>query len=516
MVEYIGDINTARVLSKYPEHLSDLFGVSYIDGGIEQQGFGAHTEIFNDNITLKLDTSVSSGSRTALIVAARHAIREALGESVRVMRADNNQDSTSARFLITLDHTDIDAVLDTLKRGRPILRRAGLTVADIDFTFDCERITTRGHMEAWIDGRYTILDRRARVGDNCISWMVPDDDALFDRVRGKVYNKTVQMIESGGVRVVLGSSMHEYITQAESVQNTLLQYRDNGVSRLELTFYGDKLYEASVYKDIITRLYQELSTCTTFSNSLRNQWRALEPRLTQVLAVYVPESMTFAFCQWWNSLTGKMHGTSTKINKHDDLMKLLANYSFNSRPIHLITVTDRNEALSSYIRMGTSQPVTMLPGVKGGLYSARKDGMRSLIEYGIGTVSPGRLDWYPSMSYRTRAIADLEAYTHDEPAVRDLTAMLENLTVNNKNFKPVYEGLKPESTYIIVGVGRDTFRGKECVYVTMSTGERVRCGRYLEEIVKDREARGLFNGFSIRTGRVIKADGRQDIQCYIA
>src|SRR5690349_16776225 len=109
MVEYIGDINTARVLSKYPEHLSDLFGVSYIDGGIEQQGFGEHTEIFNDNITLKLDMSVSAGSRTALIVAARHAIREALGESVRVMRADNNQDSTSARFLITLDHTDIDA-----------------------------------------------------------------------------------------------------------------------------------------------------------------------------------------------------------------------------------------------------------------------------------------------------------------------------------------------------------------------------------------------------------------------
>lgn len=513
--EIIGVFNGARVMSKYPEYMSDLFGVSYIDGGTETNGFGKYTPIFNDNITLRMKSPKTSKESRALdIAAARLAIRQYLGDGVRVMRADNDRDVESVKFLVTLGDNSMSATLDILEQGLPPLRKSGLSLADIDFTIDCENITTRAHVERWIDNRYPIVDRRDRTGDNCISWQMDDD--RFEKFRSKLYNKAVQMIESGGVRVALGSSMHEYIAEGVAVQNSVMSYKSTGISRLELTFYGDVLYPASTYREVLMDVYKQLSTCVTYKNSLANQWKALEPRLTQVLAVYEPETKFFAMCQWWNSLTGKMHGTSTKINKAEDLMKLLGNYSFNNRPIHLITLTERNEAVSSYIRVGTSQPVTMLPGVKGGLYSARKDGMKRLEEYGLGSVTPGRLDWVPHMSYRTGALADLTPYTKNEPDIDSLTRDLENLTVNNKTFEAVYVGLKENSTYTIVGVGMAMFRKNECTYVTTSTGQRVRCGAYLEKIVKDLESRGNFHVFTIRTGRIITKNGCKDIQCYIA
>jgi len=273
-----GVFNAARVMGKYPELLSDLNGVSYTAGGVEELGFGTHTEIFNDNITLKLNTGGSS--LAVAITAARLAIREALGEDVRVMRADNNQSVEHVKFLVTLPCTAIDTVLSTTAAGRQTLKGAGLVLSDIDFTMDCKNITTRGEVERWIAGRYPVVDRRDRTGDNCISWLI--EDPRFGRIRCKVYNKAVQMVESGGVRVVIGSSVHEYIVGDAKTQNTLYEYRSHGVSRLELTFYDETLHSADVYREIVLRVFNELSTCKTYANSLEAQWRSLNASVSSV------------------------------------------------------------------------------------------------------------------------------------------------------------------------------------------------------------------------------------------
>ena len=220
-----------------------------------------------------------------------------------------------------------------------------------------------------------------------------------------------------------------------------------------------------------------------------------------------------------------MHGVTKQLTADHDILKLAANYCFDEQPVHIITVVDDNERVDHYIRGDDSQHVTMLPGVKGGLFTARKAGMRRLSEYNIGHVPPGQLDWVQHMRGRTSALSTLIAYTYSNPhasqsitdapdPVDDLTRRLALVDIKNTDYKPIYNVLDPDTEYLVTGTSRGTFRGKNYVYARLQTGQAVRCGPSLERIVEEREQRDDCAPIAFKTGGKTRMHGVRDIECF--
>ncbi|KAH7045773.1 hypothetical protein BKA57DRAFT_467654, partial [Linnemannia elongata] len=155
----------------------------------------------------------------------------------------------------------------------PVIRKRYLVLHDIDMTHDCRCVSTRTYLERHLKakGISTIVNDRGRVGDHCVTWFAPPDNA--QKIRYKVYNKLVQMLESADVRKSLGSRMEDIVANPdEKFTRTLLRHRDHGLSRLELAFYGSRLHPLAVYQNRMDDARRLLEGCTTFDYSYEQHW----------------------------------------------------------------------------------------------------------------------------------------------------------------------------------------------------------------------------------------------------
>ena len=66
-----------------------------------------------------------------------------------------------------------------------------------------------------------------------------------------------------------------------------------------------------------------------------NQWKSMLDELenTNTAAVYVKNQEIFGYIHWMNKLTRKKQGYVKKGVNEKEVMTLLANYSFNGRPM---------------------------------------------------------------------------------------------------------------------------------------------------------------------------------------
>ncbi|KAF9271366.1 hypothetical protein BGZ74_006133, partial [Mortierella antarctica] len=62
----------------------------------------------------------------------------------------------------------------------------------------------------------------------------------------------------------------------------MLEYREKGIGRHEITFYGGVLKSADEYIAIVGGLYDRISTCPTYEVSLDTQWMALTACIMQM------------------------------------------------------------------------------------------------------------------------------------------------------------------------------------------------------------------------------------------
>jgi hypothetical protein len=492
------DINLGRIFRRYSECLSDVSKVDYTAGGEPRAGFSGLTEMFNDNITVEFPSDMS-------VTQGFHALRDIFGDECRLSRGDNggNDDTTCIRMLV---QPKIMGLTDDQYNK---MQQRGIKLLDIDYTVDARNIVTREGLLSFLGPTTAVADRGVRkVGANCLSWWGKDCDG--DRVRIKVYNTFAQILESASIRVLLGSGLHHLLNGSDKA-DTLLSHKDHGVSRIELTFYSDKFKDMSVYHDMVHDVaLRILSQCPTTSNSLSNQWKVFIASIHQTAAVYHVEAASFAYCHWWNSLTGMMQGASRTIIKSEEIPKLLGNYSFYEMPMHLITVSNSGEQYKKYIRVHGGNQITMCCGARGGLYPHGKT--RKLFEYGdgVGRVSTGYIGWPSSYSYRSKALAIVEPVLDNTED--SLVLALEVLTITNRDYKKAASLLKVGVRYTVVGAGEEKFRGSMYTYVKLACGLRLRCGASLTGLVKEQQA-GKKCAFDFIVDRIRNADGKEDAIC---
>lgn len=489
------DVNLSKVLSRYGEYLSDIAFVDYTAGGTITSGFSDTTEMFNDNVTLALPTgmSVRNGFRT---------LRDIFGAGATIVRGSGG--GGEIRVICGLPGGLTPEQFRDIELSR-------IRLVDIDYTVDARNITTRTKLLEYLIslGPVEIADRGEKaVGRNCLSWWAVDADG--DRVRIKVYNTFAHILESAGVRVLLGSNVHSLLNGSVKA-DTLLRHKDHGVSRIELTFYSDTFKPISVYRTMVMNVASELlAGCPTYCNSLSRQWATFQTNIHQTAAVYHVETSTFAYCHWWNSLTKMMQGGSSAIRNIGELPKLLGNYSFYERDMHLITIADDGETSSTFARVPGGSPITMCCGPKGGLYPSGPS--RILVDYGdgVGNVGTGYLGWPLTYTYRSRPLASVEERPDD---IGSLVEQMESLTIINRDYKPAFTGLEVGRRYVVCGSGVGNFRGTDYVYVKLDDGSRVRCGPSLEQLVRDHMNNGNVK-FSFIVDRKVNNSGWKDAVCF--
>ncbi|KAJ2342195.1 hypothetical protein GGH92_005483, partial [Coemansia sp. RSA 2673] len=200
------------------------------------------------------------------------------------MKADNGDGKDLVRMLVTAPSVTTEHIR--------LLRQKEVYLLDYDYAVDVRFVSTRGDIleflrldDKWDEKRVT--DRENRVGKHCLSWYGYDEDG--NKMRYKVYNKLVELIESKGVRVILGSSIYEFMGN-DPITTTMSRFKDDGMMRIEVTFYGDKLKSEEFCREQVMKLYNRFISFKTYRVSFKQHWENMVTEIKQVLAVYEIES----------------------------------------------------------------------------------------------------------------------------------------------------------------------------------------------------------------------------------
>ena len=393
----------------------------------------------------------------------------------------------------------MEAILSTLKESSIILH-------DIDLTHDCRYITTRHYLEAHLEDKgFTPINDRRRVGDHCVSWM-GNTKGTVD-IRYKVYNKFVQMVESAEVRKSLGSRMDELVAMEGRFAERLYRHKDHGFSRLELTFYGTELLELAEYQKRIDNAVKLLKGCTTFDCSFKRQWKQRAKCITSMVAVYFPKKKLFAYCHWWNSITSKKNGYLWKKVSKDVVGILLANFSFNDRPIYYFEACEEGNSISItkekvYQRVEGTTAITLIPGGQKGMYPAQDAFHREVREFGeMGIVEVDNITiGWPKKRYGKRSaplaqIVEMCSDDDDGGYVRKIKRP------SASSYTAAHRALEEGVQYAIVAASCINYRGEPRWHFITQCGVRVRAGKSLTKLWA--KWMKLF----------ADQDGRTDIEC---
>ncbi|CEG75311.1 hypothetical protein RMATCC62417_10376 [Rhizopus microsporus] len=241
--------------------------------------------------------------------------------------------------------------------------------------------------------------------------------------------------------------------------------------------------------------------------------------------VYVPETQTFAYCHWWNSLTKRIQGVSkTKITAADAKLHL-ANFSFNDRPIHYLVVKQKGEKEyeitkhTIYKRVKGCTAITLVPGIAESLSPYRKDLEQQALgfqEVGIIPVQNITLEWPMSRLRRDRGdkLAQVVRCKNRTPAKDGASTPLTHLpNIQMSLCKADYTSMTVGEAYTVVAYGSGDFRGRHYLCLKLLGGIFIRCSPGMEEVVYPRLE--SHSRFRIRITRVKKIHGERDVECEI-
>ena len=517
-----------EVFKKYTGNLAD-FGRPSCSRRESRQGFAKFSKMFCDSLVMwGLYNTLSEETKGVTIGKYMAELRELCSrhslpcDSIKMVTTGTNigeeyfsedmKQAYAAEFAGQSLHMGYIAIKMSLKQCRAkravlalspmleTLRSKHMVLHDIDMTRDCRYVTERRLVEQHLlrNGITTVIKDRSRVGDHCISWMGSSDDTK--NIRYKVYNKFVQILESAEVRKSLGSRMEGLVADDDKrFMARLLRHKDHGMSRLELTFYGSTLLSLDEYLAQLADARTLLSTCPVYDHSYEEMWKERANYIESMVAVHIPAKKVFAYCHWWNSVTSKKYGYMWKNVGSKLVPLLLANYSFNDRPIHCIKVkvddAGKVEIISEkvYERESGCTAMTLVAGKTKGMFPSR-DTCEGLVyefsEVGIVEHKNISIGWPEKKhSKKSRPLAVLvEKPTSDshEGYVRWMKKPHSTL------FTADYNILVPGTEYTVVAAGLADFRGNSYWHLVTECGLKVKAGKSLEGIWE--RWRGQYTG----------------------
>jgi hypothetical protein len=549
--------------------MNDIYGINYVQDYAALSGWSDFTVPFCDSIIIwciyningVLDTCRSaymSMIRKALddtfnnvhefdIKFVRSGKWQAFDGRSRQMDFDKkNMDSGWVSGYIAIKISFHNLMIDNLLVNLNIML-SGLTdviLQSIDITCDCAYISTRSIIEHYllshgIVDQSAIVDDRHSVGDNCISFYLPAS-VLGCKLRVKIYNKFVQVLESANLYESIGSRLSHLV--ADPVDPTfvdkLMRYLSKGYTRIELSVYGSLLRQSAVYSMEMDHVKQQLASCPTFQVPLNQQWHMVVEKLTQMVAVYLEDKQKFAYSHWWNSFTKRIQGCISVEDK-SLIPCLLANFGFNDRLIHCFVITSMGDTYqvvqqTCHKRPDDCRAMTFVPSIRNGLFPTRKGFQRNVKfqEIGLDYYKNIYIEWPDNRLQRTRHESVTTVISVQVPSlasdVFEMTSMIDALPsssdrsslsltrielIVNSMYQPDYTCLIERQQYTVIEYGYGDFRKKPYLYLTLEGGVHVRCGEEMKAAIEPQIDAGLT--FSFEVTRNSRVKGVHRVNCKI-
>jgi hypothetical protein len=555
-----------NVLNQNAHFLSDVGNLRGVPKGSEEkQGFVRFSKLFCDSIIFWCVYNHADVKNRGLSIGKYIGeLRDAFGQSTLVVESvkmtqsrplDANDESISKKVLkrhrkevsekqyaagiiaikVSLDYSRAKRVVPILANLLPLLKKKCIVLHDIDFARDCSYITTRTNLENHIKTNKAgkILDDRRAVGHHCISWKGNTEET--ENIRFKVYNKLVQILESAEVRKPLGSRMEDLVQKEGVFAERIARHKENGYTRVELTFYGQDLLSLEEYVEHMDDTRRFLKKCPTFQCSFEKQWEERAKCISSMVAVYITrkESRTneglFAYCHWWNSVTSKKYGYMWRKVSPETAKLLLANYSFNDRPIHFIEASVEDSEYAEITKYTTHKrepgctAITMVPGPQKGMFPARNDcpdGVYKFHHVGITEVDNIKIGW-PKYTHTRESNPVAEIFECGDDS--NGTDVLHLRTIHVSMYTAAHQILL-FAKYRIVAAGYREYRGDRRWHFITKCGLKVRAGKSLAKIwgiwrrshLKGLEKVGSVLGvppMNFEALKVVQSRGICDMQC---
>lgn len=503
-----------RVLSNYCNYIADV-GEKTVLPGMPQKGWKKYSKLFCDNIILWAlytrsgDVEKQKKSTITAILAALEDL-DVNRSMVKVLRqgavtldetffTKDHLDKYSKNvskggdlgyfsIKVTLHEFKLVSVLDILDTAMDDLADDYIYLHDVDIATDCRHVTSRKILRDYLEDKLgdtiEFVEDLTKVGNHCLSWCAITEKK--QRVRCKVYNKFVQMMESAETTSSLGSRMESIVMPVdEKFHKRLRRARKTGLTRLEVTFYGSKLRRLSYYETYLELVKEQIQECQTYAVPYEEYWKYMASTISSMVGVFAvgAKETAFAYCHWWNSITKKKYGSFRANVDQDEAMKLLANYSFNDRPIYFLEVSldepSKEVVVTKYLRSEDCNAITLVAGKQNGLYPYRyHDDVYDFADMGIVETNNITIQW-PERRHRKTSppIANIYKVEMDE---KDMQMQTEGGVGNKTLYKLGHEVLKENTKYTVIAAIKNKFRGKDYFFATLSNGIKVKCGNSLE------------------------------------
>jgi len=437
---------------------------------------------------------------------------------------------TLSDIFLPVAHSMLNLAMNDLKKSFVVLH-------DIDIFTDCGGITNRTIVQEYLLEKdvsiQSIINDRSKVGDDCISWMVGDGR------KNKVYNKFIQMLQSCDVRKAMGSIIADLVYNTDpKFTRKLLKYQEKGISRVESTFYSNILEPIEYYTNKMDNLLEFLEECPVYYVSFEKQWKRLSRRIESSFAIYISNKKIFAYSHWWNSITGKIQGYSKSQSCKKEIVKLLANYSFNDRPMYFIKGKLHRDGTfeatkkKTYFRDGDSTAITLVPGPNRSLYPSFERLERNALSFDdVGIVSYKNITiGWPKKRLRrtTKALAKIfskkgiptveeldDSFFRCENKKEEDTNNLREINISMEGrFQSSYTLVENESkTYTIVGYGYRKYYGNLVLHLLALDGTKIRCTNNLQSKVNGEISKGVR--FQVKIIKPITIGKYRDVKCKI-
>jgi hypothetical protein len=546
-------------------HLNDIYGIDYTQNYATYSGWTDFTDTFLDSIALFCAFDMNQHTVQNYIIYIVGVVRQKIAlnfakydvkpkvKYVRHYDTWKKYDYYSSWVLEGKEEWDAGCiVLNVTFRGMEevimdyynILNRTLTELRDecrvvlrsVDITVDCGRISNRKLIENFIltnnlAKKEDIINDRSSVGDNCISFK-RNSSEIKDRrcqslpTRVKIYNKFIQMLESAELLTSIGSRLSHLVADpSPSFVNKVKRFREIGFTRIELTIYGSELYSLYMYKIELDWLAKvELKGCPTFQVPLKDQWHLIADRLKQVMAVYIEDHQTIAYCHWWNSLTKRKQGIIKSNFQLELIPSFLSNFSFNQMPIHCFYVRSNKVVKHEiYKRPDDSIAMTLVPGLANSLFPSRKN-LHINVKFediGIDSYKGIFIEWPEERlrRYRHEAIASVslvqsnDAFDMSQLVDTLPTFLTVNETVQASKHEPDYKILAENCSYTIIAYGYGLFRSKEYLCLTLESNQKTRCGNVMRATIEPRLQNGTCFQFHVQ--RIAKTGGYMNVFCNI-
>lgn len=392
---------------------------------------------------------------------------------------------------VTLHELEAITLISNLQAILDELQVDYIVVHDMDIATDCRHVTSRPILQQFLQDKFgenlDIANDLHKVGNHCLSWFgVTEKD---QKVRCKVYNKLVQMLESAEVKMSLGSRMENFVMDVDvDLHKRLRKAKNTGLTRLELTFYGQEIYKFSYYKGVLDAIKEEIQECPTFRVKHEAYWKYMVGNISSMVGIHVTmaEESAFAYCHWRNSVTGKKYGSYRQGVERDEAMTLLANYSFNDRPIYFLEVEMdemddkkiKDITVTKYKRPDGCTEITLVAGAHKGMYPyIYDDDVLQFEDMGIVEADNIKIQW-PETRIRKGAppIVNIQLDNMDG----ENFIQVRERAIHKATYGVGYNILETNTSYTVIAIAMDTFRNKEYIFATLSNGIKVRCGLSLE------------------------------------